>query len=76
MIRAPASGIDALGHDERLAEARVEALRDVAGELEVLALVVADRDDVGLVEQDVAAIRIGYVKRPAETKSLPRRTCP
>ena len=41
-------------HDERLAEARVEALRDVARELEVLALVVADRDDVGLVEEDVA----------------------
>ena len=28
--------------------------RDVARELEVLALVVPDRDDVGLVEQDVA----------------------
>ena len=39
---------------ERLAEARVEALRDVARELDVLPLVVADRDDVGLVEQDVA----------------------
>ena len=45
--------VDALGHLEGLAEARVEALRDVPRELEVLALVVADRDDVGLVEQDV-----------------------
>ena len=33
-----------LGHDERVAEAVVEADGDVAGELEVLALVVADRD--------------------------------
>ena len=47
-------GVDALGELERLAEARVEALGDVARELEVLPLVVADRDDVGLVEQDVA----------------------
>jgi len=41
----------------------------------VLALVVADRDEVGLVEQDVAGIRIGYVKSAAETKSFPR-ICP
>ena len=46
--------VDAFGEPERLAEARVEALGDVAGELEMLPLVVADRDDVGLVEQDVA----------------------
>ena len=46
--------VHALRDDERLAEARVEALGDVACELEVLPLVVADRDDVGLVEQDVA----------------------
>ena len=54
MIRAAHLRVDAPGHDERLAEARVEALGDVARELEVLALVVADRDDVGLVEEDVA----------------------
>ena len=47
-------GIDALGQLERLAEAAVEAHGDVAGQLEMLPLVVADRDDVGLVEQDVA----------------------
>jgi hypothetical protein len=45
--------------DERLAVAGVEPLRDVARELEMLALVVADRDDVGLVQQDVAAISTG-----------------
>lgn len=38
---------------ERLAEAAVEALREIAGQLDVLALVLADRDLVGLVEQDV-----------------------
>ena len=54
MTRAPISGIDAFGHLERGAEARVEALGDVARELQVLALVVADRDRVGVVEQDVA----------------------
>ena len=54
MIRAPTSGIDALGQDERLAVARVEPLGDVARQLQVLALVVADRHLVGLVEQDVA----------------------
>ena len=47
-------GIDAARDRERLAEALVEALRDVARQLEMLALVVADRHDVGLVEQDVA----------------------
>ena len=42
-----------------LAEPGVEALRDVARELEVLALVVADGNDVGLVEEDVPAISTG-----------------
>src|SRR3954454_9868805 len=47
-------GIDAFGDDERLPEAVVEPLRDVARELEVLALIVPDRDDVRLVEEDVS----------------------
>src|SRR6266508_3040687 len=53
-------GLDC-GQRERLAVAGVEPLGDVAGELDVLALVVADRDDVGLVEQDVARLehRVG-----------------
>ena len=51
--------VDAVGDDERLAEARVEALGDVARKLEVLPLVVADRDDVGLVEEDVAGHQHG-----------------
>src|SRR5262245_17749492 len=46
--------VDALRHHERVAEAGVEPLGDVPRELEVLPLVVADRDDVGLVQQDVA----------------------
>ncbi len=46
--------VDALGHDEGLAEAGVEALGDVARELEVLALIVPDRDPICLVEKDVA----------------------
>ena len=54
-------GIDAARERERLAVARVEALGDVARELDVLALVDPDRDDVGLVEEDVARLehRVG-----------------
>ena len=44
MIRAPTSGMRASGTTRSLAEARVEADRDVAHQLEVLALVVADGD--------------------------------
>src|SRR5579884_3826306 len=47
-------GEDALRDRERMTVAGVEALRDVARELDVLALVVADGHDVGLVEEDVA----------------------
>ena len=54
MIRAPTSGYLPSGKPERLAEALVEARGDVPRELEMLTLVVADRDEVGLVEQDVA----------------------
>ena len=42
MIRPPTSRRDHLRQDERLAVARVEPLGDVAGELDVLALVLAD----------------------------------
>jgi hypothetical protein len=46
-----------LGHPEGVAEAVVEPLRQVAGELDVLALVLADRHLVGLVEQDVGRLQ-------------------
>ncbi len=49
----PDLGVDAVGHREGLAETGVEALGDVSRQLQVLALVVTDRDDVGLVEEDV-----------------------
>ena len=52
-MRAVSFWITGTRHDERLAEAGVEALGEVAGELDVLLLVVADRHDIGLVEQDV-----------------------
>jgi len=66
----PGLGIDGARHDERLAEALVEPLGDVAGQLEVLALVVADRDDVGLVEQDVAGHQDGIVEEPGGDEVL------
>ena len=53
MTRAPTAGNVAFGHDERVAEVVVEANRDVAGELDVLALVVADRHFFGVVQHDV-----------------------
>ena len=53
MTRAAASGMNPVGHGERVAEAAVEPDREVAGELEVLALVVAHRHLVGLVDEDV-----------------------
>ena len=64
-------GIDAAREREGVAVAGVESLGDVARELDVLALVVADRDDVGLVEQDVAGLSTGYVNSPAETNFWP-----
>ena len=55
-----ADGRDAvLGHHERLAEALVEAPRDVAHELEVLALVLAHRHLVGAVGQHVGRLQHG-----------------
>ena len=56
--------VDALGDRERLAEASVEPLRDVPRELEVLALVVPDRDPVGLVQEDVAGHQDGVGEQP------------
>ena len=53
MTRAADRGDVGLGHHEGAAVAAVEPLGHVAGQLEVLALVVADRDPVGVVEEDV-----------------------
>ena len=59
MTRAPTGGMRRLGHDERVAEAVVEPDGEVAGELEVLALVVADRHLVGVVQRMSAAMSTG-----------------
>ncbi len=55
MIRAPTSGIRCSGTTSTspVAEARVEAPRDVAHQLEVLALVLADRHLVRAVGEHV-----------------------
>ena len=55
-----------LGHGEHRAVGQVEALRDVAGQLDVLTLVVADRHVRGPVEQDVGGHqhRVGVERRP------------
>ena len=48
-----------LRHHERLAVAVVEAVRQVAGQLEMLALVVTHRHLLGVVEQDVGRLQRG-----------------
>ena len=53
MMRAPNRGNVAFGTVNTVAEVVVEADRDVACELDVLALIVADGNLVGVVEQDV-----------------------
>ena len=50
------------GHHEGVAVERVEALGDVAGQLEVLRLVLADGHDAGLVEQDVGGHQHGILQ--------------
>ena len=62
ITRAPAGRTVAFGHDEGVAVAAVEADGEVAGELDVLALVVADRHLVGVVEEDVG----GHERRVGE----------
>jgi hypothetical protein len=46
-------GDDRVGHRELVAEAGVEADRQVAGEFEMLLLIVAHRDGVRPIQQDV-----------------------
>ena len=55
-MRAPDLGDHVLRLHEHLAVGGVEAPRDLARELDVLALVVAHRHLVGLVEQDVGRL--------------------
>ncbi len=49
----------ASGSTNVCAEARVEPVGKVAGELDVLALVFADRHDLRVVQQDVGGLSTG-----------------
>jgi len=53
-----------LRHDQRVAEACVEALGDVAHQLDVLALVLADRDLVGAVREHVGGLEHWVEEEP------------
>ena len=66
MIRAPTVGTVASGTTNVSPVVVVEADGQVAGELEVLALVLAHRDPVGVVEEDVGRHegRVGEQGRP------------
>ena len=77
MILAP-SGLDIRRrHDEGVAVAGVEPDGDVPRELDMLALVLPDRHQVGVIEQDVGCLkhRIGEERR-RDRLLLRRRTCP
>ena len=69
----PGAGNGRLGDHEGLAVAVVEAHGHLAGELEVLALVVAHRDRVGVVEEDVGRhqARVGEQAGPDRLLALP-----
>ena len=70
MTRAPVPRNGRLGHDEGLAVAVVEADGHVAGQLQVLALVVADRDGGGVVEEDVGRHEDGVGEEPHPRRLL------
>ena len=65
-MRAPTVGRWVGGHGEGFPVfgiERVEALGDVARQLHVLPLVVADRDDVGLVQENVGRHEHGILEQ-------------
>ena len=43
----------AVGNDERFAEIAIEAFREIARQFKMLFLILADRDEVGLIKQNV-----------------------
>ena len=53
MTRAPAAGMAASGTTRVSPNRWLKRMASVAGQLEVLALVVADRHPLGVVEEDV-----------------------
>ncbi len=66
-----------LGDHEGFAEASVEPLRDVTGQLDVLALVVADRHPIRVVQEDVGGLQRRVGEQPGGDELLrARRTCP
>ena len=77
MIRAPTSGTRYLRHYQRVAEARVEALGNVAHQLDVLALVLADRHLVGAVGEHVGRLQHRVHEQPGRHElALGCRTSP
>jgi len=60
------------GHGERVAVERIEALRDVARQLEVLGLVLAYRHDRGLVQQNVGRHQDGIREEPDARRDAAR----
>ena len=53
MMRAPILGMNGSGSVNVSGEGVIEARRDVAAELDMLLLILADRDKIGLIDQNV-----------------------
>ena len=63
-MRAPTSGTRSSGSTRIRPEALVEAAGDLAGQLDVLALVLADRNLVGLVGEHVRGLQHRIEEEP------------
>ena len=76
MTRAPTAGNVAFGTTNTSPKRWLNRMRDVAGQLDVLALVVADRDLVGVVQQDVGDHQHRVVEEPDRRPTPGRRAWP
>ena len=72
----PDGGDGRLGDDQGVAVAVVEPVGQLAGQLEVLALVVADGHPLGVVEQDVGGLEDRVGEQADPHRLLCRRSSP
>ena len=61
-----------IGHGERVAVPRVEPLRQVTGEFQMLALILTDRHQIRLIQQDVRCLQDG-IREQTDALSFSRR---
>ena len=66
----PGGRCDGFGQDEGFTEPMVEPNRGIAGDFNVLALVITDRHLVGVVQQDVCGLQCRVGEQPAADEVL------